>query len=62
MASDVTGDEPLTMALAEGDTSSDAEFSDRMVESGPCDSSDRVSQFRGMIEMEIQDFITESAN
>ena len=50
------------MALAEGDTSSDAEFSDRMVESGPYDSSDRVSQFRGVIEMEIQDCITESAN
>ena len=50
------------MALAEGDNSSDAEFSDRMVQSSSYESSDRLSQFTGLIEMEIHDCITESAN
>ena len=42
----VTGDKPLTMALAKGGNISDAEFSFRMVESSSYDSSDRVSQLR----------------
>ena len=62
LASAVTGDDPLTMSLTKGHNSSDAEFFDRMVESSLHDSSDRVRQFKGLIEMEIHDCITESAN
>ena len=40
----MTGDEPLTMALAKVDDSSNEEFSDRKVEDSPYDSSDRASQ------------------
>ena len=58
----VTGDEPSTMALAKVDDSRDAEFSDRTVEDSPCNSCDRASQVKGLIELEFHDSISASAN
>ena len=50
------------MALAKVNDSIDAEFSDRKVENSPCDSSDRASQLKGLIELEFHDCISVSAN
>ena len=61
LATVVTGDEPLTMALAKGGNISDAEFSFRMVESSSYDSSDRVSLLRADRDGNLH-CITESAN
>ena len=61
-ASAVTGDEPSTMALAKVDDSNGTEFSDRKVEDSPYDSSARASQQKGLIELEIRDCISASAN
>ena len=50
------------MALAKVDDSSDAEFSDRKVEDSPYNSCDRVSQLKGLIELEFHNSISASAN
>ena len=61
-ASAVTGDEPLTMALAKVDDGSDAEFTDRKVEDSPYDSCDRASQLKRLNELEFHDSISACAN
>ena len=49
------------MALAKVDDSSDV-FSDRKVKDSPYDSSDRASQLKCLIELEIHACISASAN
>ena len=50
------------MVLAKVDDSSDTEFSDRKVEDSLYNSSGRVSQLKGLIELEFHDSISASAN
>ena len=61
-ASAVTGDEPSTIAHAGVAGSGDAEFSNIDVENSLYDSSDRVSQLKALIELEIHNCISASAN
>ena len=50
------------MALAEVDDSSDAKFTDRKVEDSLYDFSDRASQPKWLIGLEIHDCMSASAN